>query len=278
MSTPTSGRLGLKARIPEQLVSNEKVVFAEAFLVLILVWSVLANGLNMTDTISSPMLVGVSLYELLSDGEWLIHVRTTLQRSLYGFVVTMVVGTFLGVLMGMSDFWRDALKDFVTIGLALPSLFAVVFVAMWYAPSGLVTELTPTVAAMTIGFPFVTQNVYQGIRGIDMDLVDMSNSFDVSRREMIRHVLLPSVMPEWFSGVRYAFAIAWKITTLAELIVAEVGVGFMIQEGMRTLSLTSVITWTVLFLIVILIVEYGILQQIEKRLFAWRQSEGIAWA
>jgi hypothetical protein len=35
--------------------------------------------------------------------------------------------------------------------------------------------------------------------------------------------------------------------------------------------------WTLLFTLVIIIFEYGILQQIEKRVFAWRPQPTISW-
>jgi ABC-type nitrate/sulfonate/bicarbonate transport system permease component len=104
----------------------------------------------------------------------------------------------------------------------------------------------------------------------------MSSSFDVSRRRVIKRVVFQGVLPEWFAGARYSFAICWKITTLAELVAASNGIGYMIELNLNALSLSGVLTWTILFTFTILIVEYGVLQQIEKRLFAWRQESEMS--
>jgi ABC-type nitrate/sulfonate/bicarbonate transport system permease component len=175
--------------------------------------------------------------------------------------------------MGISDFWEKALQDYIIIGLALPSLFAAVFAAMWFG----ISDVTPMVASAVIAFPFLAQNVYEAVKDIDQRLLQMSSSFGVSRNRVIRRVVVQSVMPSFFAGARYAFSVCWKITTLAELVAAENGIGFMIEAQLQQRSVTGIITWTVLFTLVILILEYGILQRIEQRVFDWRANSEIAW-
>lgn len=267
----TEKRSAFGGVIPPALYTNRKVVFVESILLLIVLWSLIAQGFDLTDTISSPSLVAERALELVVSGTATPHVIDTMRRVIYGFVLTTIIGTVLGVAMGMSDFWRWALQDYITIGLALPSLFAAVFTAMWFG----ISDVTPMVAAALIAFPFLTQNVYEGVKNIDYRLLEMSSSFDVSRNRVIRRVIIQSILPEWFAGARYSFAISWKITTLAELIAASSGIGFMIELEMQRLSLTGVIAWTALFTVIILIVEYGILQQIEKRMFDWREGSQI---
>lgn len=269
MSTKT--RTGIPNIVPEALYTNNKVIFVESIVILIAFWSLIANSFGLTETVSSPSLVLSALAELVVSGEWVPHMLDTMRRVLYGFVLTTIVGTVLGVVMGMSQFWEDALKDYVTIGLALPSLFAAIFAAMWFGLS----DVTPMVAGAAIAFPFLTQNVYEGVKNVDYRLMEMSSAFDVSRNRAIRRVIFQSVLPEWFAGARYSFAICWKITTLAELVAASSGVGYMIEFEMHKLSITGVLTWTILFTFLILVVEYGIFQQIEKRVFAWRETTEI---
>lgn len=269
MSTRT--RSGVGGFVPTALYTNNKVIFVESLLLIVLIWSFLSTTFGLEDSLSSPMLVGEEAYGLLVSGEATVHILDTIRRVIYGFVLTTIVGTVLGVAMGMSDFWRKVFQDYITVGLALPSLFAAIFAAMWFG----VSDVTPMVAGAAIAFPFLTQNVYEGVKNVDYRLLEMSSAFDVSRRRAIWRVIVQSVLPEWFAGARYSFAICWKITTLAELVAAGSGIGFMIEREMERLSLTGVLAWTILFTGIILIVEYGILQQIEKRVFAWRESTEI---
>ncbi|PCR88891.1 ABC transporter permease [Natrinema ejinorense] len=266
MSTRTSR--SIDQFVPKVLYTQNKVIFFESMLFIVIAWAVLSNVLGLESSISSPTLVGERAYTLVASGTATPHMIATIRRVVLGFVITTIIGTVLGIVMGMSDFWRHALQDYITVGLALPSLFAAIFAAMWFG----VSDTTPIVAGAAIAFPFLTQNVFEGVKNVDYALLEMSSAFDVSRRRTIWRVIVQSVLPEWFAGARYSFAICWKITTLAELIAAGSGVGFMIERQMEILSLTGVLAWTVLFTGVILIVEYGILQQIEKRVFDWREG------
>lgn len=269
MSLVESGsRNGDRSTVMEILATNNKVVFVESLVVFVLVWAAASNVLGLTDLVSSPTLVGHAVYELLVTGEFLDPLVATTRRVVYAFALTALVGTALGVLMGMSSFWEEALQDYIIIGMALPSLFAAVFSAMWFG----FTDVTPTVASALIVFPYLTENVNAGINDIDHELIDMSKSFDASRARVIRRVILPSILPEWIAGARYSLAICWKIVALTELFFADTGIGYEITEAMSRLSLTDVIAWTVIFLVVMLLAEYGLFQQMEKRLFDWRED------
>jgi ABC-type nitrate/sulfonate/bicarbonate transport system permease component len=261
------------SQVYEWLYSNSYLIFLQSVVVLAIVWWFIATVFNATDVISSPLLVGVELFDIIESGEWVRHVTDTTRRVLYGFILTTIIGTILGMLMGWSDFWERALQDYIAVGLALPSLFSAIFAAMWFG----VSDITPMIAAALIAFPFLTQNVYEGMQNADQRLVEMSKSFDVSRPRLIRRVVVDSVLPEWFAGIRYAFALSWKITTLAELVSAESGIGFMIEQELQLLSLTGVLAWTLLFTILMLFFEYGILQPIENRMFDWREDSSVAW-
>lgn len=253
------------------LTENNKVIFVESLVTFILVWGIVSSGLGLKDLISSPSLVGQQVYHLLVTGEFIAPLMATTRRVIYAFALTALVGTSLGILMGMSSFWEEALQDYITIGMALPSVFAAVFSAMWFG----FTDITPMVASAIIVFPYLTQNVTSGVNDINHELIDMSKSFNVSRTRVIRRVILMSILPEWIAGARYSLAICWKIVALTELFFAETGIGYEITTAMDRLSLSMVIAWTVIFLIVMLLAEYVLFQQIEKHLFDWREDTSI---
>lgn len=259
---------GTLRRVTSNITYDSRAVFIQSLIALAIVWWVLSAAFDLTQAISSPELVAAEAYDILGKNQWVGHLIASLLRVTYALSLTIVVGSILGIALGMSQFWEAALQDYVTIGLALPSIFAAVFAAMFFG----VSNITPMVAGAAIAFPFLTQNLYEGVKNVDPELIEMASAFEVSRRRMIRHILINSILPQFFSGIRYAFAICWKIVVLSEFISTENGMGFMIRQQLNSVSLTGVIAWTLIFTVVILIVEYGIFQQIEKRVFAWRES------
>lgn len=274
MRTRTGSESSLDDRVLELFVHNSTLVFLESVLVLVAVWYGLAHGLGLVTTTSSPELVFQHFIELLSTGAWFDPVASSTKRVLMGFVGAALLGTVAGITLGLSDFWETALQDYLRMGLAVPSLLVVVFAAMWFGTS----SLTPAVAAMVIATPFMTENVYAGVDDLDLNLVEMSKSFDVSQGRILKRLVFNAVLPEWFAGLRYAFAMSWKITTLAELVIGTGGIGYQIAEAMSLLSITDVLTWTLFIALIIMFVEYGIFNPIESHVFDWRQDNSIGWA
>lgn len=261
--------------IPRPLIENDRIVFIESTLAFLVGWYVVSHALGVTDLMSDPVLVGVALYELvLVEGGWFVHVAATMRRILLALAVTMAVGTVFGVLMGWYEFWAWAFRDWVVIGLAAPTLIAAIFAGMWFG----FTDLTPIAAGTVIAFPFVTQNVFEGINDLDNRLIEMAVAYDVPREEVLKKVVLKGVLPYWFAGLRYGFAICWKVTALTETVVSEKGMGFQLRYHMDAFSMTGVAKWTVLFAAIILFVEYGVFQTIEDRLFEWRRDASVGFA
>lgn len=248
--------------------SDSRVIFAESVIVIILTWTLAAHIFDIVDVISKPSLIGGAMVDIATSELLFEHMIPTLTRTGYGLAVTLVVGTALGIGMGMRESIEKAFQDYVTVGLAMPGLFIAIFAAMWFG----ISDVTPTVAATVIAFPFLTQNVYEGVNDIDNDILEMASAFGVSNWRAIRRIIVPSIMPEWFAGVRYALAIIWKTVTLAELVAAENGVGFIIRDNLERLDFTGAMAWTIMFVLVILLIEYGVLQQLEERIFSWRQD------
>lgn len=260
----------LRGFMPDFLIDNRKVVFVESVLTFVLVWWLIAVGLDLEGTISSPPLVFEFVLEEIAAGGWEVHLIATLRRTLFAAFLVIIIGNALGLVMGVSRFAEKMFQDYVTVGMALPSLFAAIFAAMYFGPG----QWAPIVAAILAVAPYVALLTFQGIKDIDSSLMEMSKAFDVSRPRIARRMMLMSVLPEWFAGARYAFAISWKIVLLTEVIVSNAGVGYAIRRLQLNFVITGVIAWTLVFATILIIVEYGIFDPIQRRLFAWRQDSG----
>ena len=49
--------------------------------------------------------------------------------------------------------------------------------------------------AVVFVFPYVAVNVFEGVKNIDRELLDMGRAFKVQRSAMIRRIVLPSLTP-----------------------------------------------------------------------------------
>lgn len=278
MSTGTIGNRSTLQKIgdaiPDPMTENKVITFIESLIAIILVWQLIYMASHsFAEAFTSPGLLAAETWTLIESMRWTTHLYATLRHVFGGFILTLVIGTVFGIALGWYEFWERAFQDYLTFFLVMPSIFAAIFAAMWFG----IGDTAPMIASVVIAFPFLAQNVYEGTKNIDNSLVEAGRAFDVSRKRMIRRVIIPSILPSWFAGIRYALALSWKISNLTEFIASGEGIGYMIRFEMKVLDLAGTLSWVVFFVGFLLLMEYGVFNQLEKRLFAWREDTSIGW-
>jgi ABC-type nitrate/sulfonate/bicarbonate transport system permease component len=192
----------------------------------------------------------------------------SLGRLVIGFSIAMVVGTAIGLLMGLSKPVEYFLYDTVVVVLAIPSL-------VWGLMTGLLLGFgnkAPIVTVIAVGIPFVILNVLEGVKNSPKELSDMARSFNVPRRRVVRHVLIPSLLPFLFAALRYGFANGWKGLVLAEVFAASNGAGWTIRYWYDAHRGQGVIGYALFFVLFALFIERGVFERMSRRVFRWRPS------
>lgn len=216
--------------------------------------------------VPSPPIIFGTLKDIILYGNPLRHVAPTMMRIALGFGASMALGISMGVLMGARKYWESFFRDYVTVSLSIPALCWAALATMWFG----LKPTAPLVATTLITFPYVALNIWEGVRGVDKELVDMARSFEVPSRTILRKIIFPSLMPFLFAATRYGFAISWKIVAIAEMFAASAGMGYMIVYSYETFSMRGVIAWTLLFTAIILFIEYAFFKPAEKYVLRWR--------
>ena len=129
------------------------------------------------------------------------------------------------------------------------------------------------VAAVSLVYtPFALVTIWEGMQDIETDFVEMAESFEADRRQLWRHVYIPHLMSYVFSALRTIFGMTWKVAVIAEVLGISAGVGAQIRFWYTQGEVTEILAYTVLFVGVVLVIEYGLLQPVQKRTFDWRQE------
>lgn len=225
--------------------------------------------------ISSPLETGLALWELVAEETSLVveNVTASLIRILIGFVVSLSLGALIGLTMGMSSQYEDYLYIIVLIGMMIPSLsWAIItLVVLGLSETAIISAIILTTT------PFITVTIWEGVKDIDRDLLEMAEVYDFSRRDRLRHVITPQTAPYVFSGARYGLGLCWKITVIVELLGASNGIGYQLNVAFNYFDLKLVFAWTLLLIIIMVFIEYGIIRTISKRVFAWRDKGTQQW-
>ena len=192
----------------------------------------------------------------------------SLKRLGIGFAISMILGTAIGLGMGLSKAVNAFFHDWVMGLLAMPALAWALFLSLIFG----FDDKGPIIAVVLAGIPFVIVNVREGVRSTPRDLFDMSNAFDVPSNRRTRHVLLPSLYPFLFASARYALSIGWKGLVIIELFGGQDGAGWTVKFWYDAHRLHGVIGYSMFFVIFALLLENAVLEPISRRVFKWRPS------
>ena len=191
---------------------------------------------------------------------------STLRRVLVGFGLAMIVSIPLGILMGTLRSLESFFEPPVILGLTMPGLIWAVLMIMFF---GLNETSAYAAVAITI-MPMLAISIWQGTKSIDKDLVDMSRIFHASPWSKVVDVILPQLISHILAAIRYGLGLAWKVVVVVEMFGLSNGVGYQVVRGFNVFSMKAVLAWAISFLVVMIVIEFGIIGWLERAVTRWR--------
>jgi ABC-type nitrate/sulfonate/bicarbonate transport system permease component len=254
------------ARVRRALVTP-RAARITAPLLFLAAWQIIAP-LIPSRILPMPIDVGEAMVEIAWDGTLVENFSVSLVRLAVGFLLALGIGGVLGLAMGLSARLEAMLHDFVIVGLTFPYLIWGLLVAMWFGFDG----QGPIIVVFIAALPYVMLNASEGVRDVSKELRDMAAAYEVPQRRVIRHLILPSLMPFAFASLRYGLANGWKGLVLAEVFAATSGAGWQIAEFRDYGNFAGVVALALYFALFSIVVERLIFGRLSRRVFRWRPT------
>lgn len=218
--------------------------------------------------IPGPMLVFEETYDVIVNQNFAFHMSQTMFRVLASFVAAMTVSTALGILMGSNEDAEAFLETYILVGLTVPSL-AIAMIMLLLFGLGNLAAIMAIVLTMT---PIITENMWQGTKDLDQELIRMGRAFEADRTSLVKDVVLPQLVPYILAASRFGLSISWKVTVIVEYLGLGNGIGYQIRQAFGLYSFKGVLAWTLSFVFVMVILEFGVLKVVEERLTRWQSN------
>ncbi|MEY9931975.1 NitT/TauT family transport system permease protein [Catenulispora sp. GP43] len=206
-------------------------------------------------------------------GSYPAQIETTMQEALYGFLIGTGVGVVMGVGLGMNRFLAQVLDPYIKIVNAIPRI---VLGSIFIVAFGV--GMTPKVLlAAVLVFFIVFFNAFQGVREVDRNVLNNAKVLGASRRQTIRHVIIPSALTWIIASLHSAFGFAIVGAVVGEVLGAQQGLGLLIKSAQGNFDPYGVFANMFVIAALVLIVEF-VIERLERRLLAWRpkvQSETV---
>jgi NitT/TauT family transport system permease protein/sulfonate transport system permease protein len=191
-----------------------------------------------TFLLPDPVDVGKSLIALFVTPSLLADTVTSAVRV----VVAVVLSVFLGGALAILPYrWpifdaivHERIKPFLN---SFPSTGWAILAMVWFGTS----SASVVLVEVMILTPFCLVNIAEGLRELDVELVEMAGSFTRSRRRVLLKIIMPLLLPYTLSSVRIAYGVAWKIALVAELFGATSGLGYVMLKAQIVSDATTVL-------------------------------------
>lgn len=236
--------------------------------VLLLWWAVTASELIEPLFLPSPGAVLDKAWLLATQGYmdatlWQ-HLGASLGRIGLALVFAVLFAIPVGIAIGHNRTAQGILDPLIEFYRPIPPLAYLPLIVIWCG----IGETSKVLLIYLAIFAPIAIATATGVRNVDPARLRAAQSLGATRAQLIRHVIVPSALPEILTGIRIGLGVGWSTLVAAELIAATSGLGFMVQSAAQFL-VTDVV---VLGILVIALIAFGLemgLRALQRRLVPW---------
>ena len=240
------------------------VLNAVAVVAAVALWA----GLTAGDVVGlpGPAEVARRAAQSLGSGQLLSDALASLARVLTGFALGAALAVPVGFLMGWYGTARGLIEPFVQFFRMIPPLavipLAIVTMGIGETPKVFVIFLASFLSGVVA--------VYGGVTGVDRTLINAARVLGAGDWTIFARVVVPASLPFIMVGLRIGLGASWATVVAAELIAAQSGLGFRMQQAQLYYELPTI------FVCLLAIGTLGLLMDrlillAERRLTAWQE-------
>jgi NitT/TauT family transport system permease protein/taurine transport system permease protein len=210
--------------------SSQFLVPVLTLVIALIVWQLItAFQLVSPIALPTPLSVWQTLITLLTIGfagqTIFTDIGVSALRIAVGFVAAVIIGVPLGILMGRSQVIFRVIDPFLQFIRPVPPLAYIPLLVVWFG----IGEL-PKIVLILIGtLPAIIISTVSGVRGTPIQRIRVAQCLGATPLQLFWHTILPSALPEIFTGMRIGIGIAWSCLVAAEFIAADAGLGYLVQ-------------------------------------------------
>ncbi len=226
-------------------------------------WGVTARGVA---GLPGPQEVAQRAVEMMQSGQLFSDMSASLARVLAGFVLGAAVAVPVGFLMGWYSTARGLIEPYVQFFRMIPPLaiipLAIVTMGIGETPKVFVIFLASFLSSVVA--------VYGGVVSVDKTLINAARVLGAGDGTIFLRVVVPASLPFMLVGFRIGLGSSWATVVAAELIAAQSGLGFRMQQAQLYYELPTIFVSLIAIGVVGLAMDRAI-GAADRRLTSWQE-------
>jgi NitT/TauT family transport system permease protein len=231
-------------------------------------WLITALGLVPPLFLPSPPAVVREFFHQMLTGTLWLDVKASVYRIMVGWILSTLLALPIGILMGNFKFFEGLFEPFIDLFRYMPAVAFVPLTILWMGVGD-----SQKFAILFIGTFFQqVLMIMDNVKNVQYDLIQISYTFGLNKWEVLRHVVLRAALPGIWDTLRITLGWAWTYLVVAELVAANVGLGYRIMRAQRFLQTDTIILGIIVIGILGLITDYAF-KLSYRLLFPWVEGK-----
>ncbi|AQP52803.1 taurine ABC transporter permease [Vagococcus penaei] len=207
------------------------------WMVILCVWFLLTNRESVSSSLfPSPSQVWQAFVMIMTEGyngtSFWKHAGISLYRLSLSCLLALVTAIPLGLLSGYFKAFRAIIDSIVQFYRPLPPLAYYTLLILWLG----IDESSKVTLLFLAAFSPIYLACVSAVGSINPDYIYNAESLGASKKAVFFTVVLPSCLPNIFTGLRTAVGVAYTTLVSAEMIAATSGIGWMVIDASRYLK------------------------------------------
>jgi len=248
-----------------RLWGEKKLVWTFKFLVLALAFLLFLGLSRAFPFFPHPFKVLQAAGELFAGGDVYPHLWVTLYETAVGLAISVVLGVWIGSVLGVSRTLAEIFEPMILAAYAVPKI---IFLPLLLMIFGVGLNCKIANAALHAIFPILLNTVV-GIREVNAIHVKLARSMNATRGQIFRKVYFPSMVLPVFAGMRIGLGFCFLGALLAELFEAKTGLGYLVTDFYNSGQIARMLAVILFVFLLTMSINAG-LKAVENRLSRWR--------
>ncbi len=218
---------------------------------------------QMSVLMPAPTTIAVTATGMIASGELFYHLMASLQREIAAFLVA-AAAIPLGIAMGWWRLVYNQVNPIMEILRPIPPLAWIPLSILWF---GIGDEQNEFIIFLGMFFPILV-NTIVGVKNIDPNLVRAARSLGAPEHKVLLRIVLKGALPQIITGVRIGLGVGWMALVAAELVGANSGLGFLINDARSMLRTDTIAVGMLTIGVIGLLIDTAI-RLVSRRLLPW---------
>ncbi|ADG82328.1 binding-protein-dependent transport systems inner membrane component [Thermincola potens JR] len=208
------------------------------YLLLIIIWELVYKaGIWSPILFPSPFTVGKTLYNGFVDNSFVLAITCSLQRLLISYAIAVVIGVAVGILMGKYKVIDETVGSLIVGLQSIPSVVWLPLALLWFG----MNEKAIIFITSLGGTWTMIVNTDTGVKSVPPIILRAARTMGAKGTKLFWHVVIPAAVPSIITGMRLAWAFAWRALMAGELLSSGTGLGQILMMGRNLSDMSQIV-------------------------------------